>query len=691
MAQRLLETLVASENSEGREETLDDLIPSEYWMARPAESGADSEEQLSMRGAVLLQVRGRNNEAAGTAMSKDLQAVLSAPASRPSRELWRLLKRDGVLAPMALTAALGVTAAGTILEAVLLQGLIDIGSRLILVEQRLLGLGALLLLSTLLLIWEAGVASGAWRVGRKLEARLRLAFLKKVPRLGDRYFHSRLISDMTERSHQVHQLRTLPEQGARLVRASFELCFTALGIIWLMPQSGAVIGLVVLLMLGVPITLQRRLIEGDLRIRNHNGALTRFYLDAMLGLTAIRAHGADRPLRHDAEGVFAEWRGACFDYLKSEVFVVGVGAIIGAASSIWLLSEYRLKGDAQSGVLLLVYWALQLPVLGEEIAQLAQQYPRERNITLRLLEPLGAPEEPVAARTGKIIDKSEAGLREEKRDPGVAIAFAGVRVQAAGHGILDGLDLEIAAGSHVAIVGPSGAGKSSLVGLLLGWHRAAEGHVLVDGEELTIERLTKLRTETVWVDPTVQLWNRTMLENLVYGNERVAPSVIQEAVESAVLSSVLEKLPDGLQTVLGEGGRLLSGGEGQRVRFGRAALKAQARLVILDEPFRGLDRTQRRKMMSSARRLWSQATLLCITHDVRETLDFPRVLVIEGGRVVEDGPASQLAERKGSRYRALIDAEIEVRSKFWAEESWRRLRLTKGRIKEETGSQTIST
>ena len=92
-----------------------------------------------------------------------------------------------------------------------------------------------------------------------------------------------------------------------------------------------------------------------------------------------------------------------------------------------------------------------------------------------------------------------------------------VRVVAAGHAILDVGALAIAPGEHVAIVGPSGAGKSSLVGLLLGWHRPAAGTVTVDGAPLGLAELEALRRRTVWVDPTVQLWNRSLAANLGFG------------------------------------------------------------------------------------------------------------------------------------------------------------------------------
>jgi ABC-type transport system involved in cytochrome bd biosynthesis fused ATPase/permease subunit len=220
--------------------------------------------------------------------------------------------------------------------------------------------------------------------------------------------------------------------------------------------------------------------------------------------------------------------------------------------------------------------------------------------------------------------------------------------------------------------------------------------VTVDGAELTGGRLARLRSETAWVDPAIQLWNRSFIDNLRYGNAGCEfeglndavdrpPSTRnpQLAIEMAALRRVLEKLPEGLQTRLGEGGGLVSGGEGQRVRLGRAMMKADARLVILDEPFRGLDRERRRALLGRAREFWRDATLLCVTHDVGETLDFDRVLVMDGGRIVEDAQAVELASRRDSFYRSLLDDEEVVRSEMWASDEWRRLRVDGGRMSEE--------
>jgi ATP-binding cassette subfamily B protein len=415
------------------------------------------------------------------------------------------------------------------------------------------------------------------------------------------------------------------------------------------------------------------LAERDLRVRSHAGALSRFYLDGLLGLVAIRAHGAERAVRREHENLLSEWARAGYGLQRSAVFIEGVQLLCGYGLAAWMLVEHLTRTADAGGVLLLVYWALNLPVLGEQIAQVAWQYPAYRNVTLRLLEPLGA------------LDEAEPEAVSWQREPthtGAALAFENVAVVAAGHTILEDIQATIASGSHVAIVGPSGAGKSTLVGLLLGWHRPAAGSLLVDNVPLEGAHLERLRCQTAWVDPAVQLWNRTFLDNLQYGADSASAAALGLAIESADLRSVLEKLPDGLQTHLGEGGALVSGGEGQRVRLGRALIRQNVRLVILDEPFRGLDREKRRDLLARARQLWRRATVLCITHDVGETQSFERVIVIDGGHIVEDGAPADLLRQPGSRYRSLLQAEEAVARDLWSKGEWRHWWLEGGTLEE---------
>ena len=652
-------------------------VPDAYWSVRPATAtpatAAEGDgEQVLLRGAVLVRCRGREAEAAAAELSPELAAAVSEPPNRPGRALWGLVRSSGKAALAALAGLLVLATGGVVFEALLFRSFFDVGGELGLTAQRFAGIGALLAFLAALVLLEWPITRGVLRLGRQLESRLRMAFLDKIPRLGDRYFRSRLTSDLASRCHNVHRLRLLPELGEGVGRTIFELALTTAAIIWLDPKTAPLALAALGVALVLPLLAMPWLTERDLREREHAGALSRFYLDALLGLVPLRTHGAQRAVEREHESLLVEWVSA---RLGREKMIVGLDTVLlplllGLVG--WILVDHLARRDLTSGVLLLVFWSLALFNLGRMAALLlAHQYPSHRSIALRLLEPLGAPEE----------DEPPAEARAPEGAGPVAVHLDRVAVKVAGHGILEGIDLAIAPGEHLAVVGPSGAGKSSLVGLFLGWYQPAEGELLIDGRPLDPERLASLRRATAWVDPQVQLWNRSLLDNLLYGGGEAAAEVGQ-VVRQAELLELLQELPDGLQTPLGESGALVSGGEGQRIRLGRAMLRRGVRLAILDEPFRGLARDQRRGLLARARRLWADATLIAVTHDIEETLYFDRVLVIENRRLIEDGRPTELAERPESAYRHLLLAEREVRSAVWADPGWRRLRVEGGRIHE---------
>jgi ATP-binding cassette subfamily B protein len=689
-----LEKAAAAPNGQGP-------IPESYWSVRPAPS-EEGQESLLLKGAVLIRLVGRKGEgarepgaevASEPPLPPDLVAALKDPDVQPGRTLLRLAGGIGWLSWSVLATGLLLTAAATVGEAVLLRGLFELGRLLGLIEQRLVALACLAGFGAAVLLLELGVLGCLARMGRRLEVHLRQAFLEKLPRLHDRYFQSRPASDMAQRSHSLHQVRALPRLAGQFVKAALVLALTVAALAWLDPASAPLAVAAAVFAVAAPLAALPLLQALDLRVRTHAGALARFDLDILLGLTAVRAHGAERAVRREHEALLVEWNRASRLQLAWVVGLEGLQTIIGfGLAGLLLFLHAGRAGDAGS-LLLLAYWVLNLPVLGEEIALLVRQYPLYRNVTLRLLEPLGAEDDKGTMRQGVEVTAGVLSpchpvtLSPCRLRGGVALSLDGVTVVAGGHTILDGVHLDLSPGSHVAIVGASGAGKSSLLGLLLGWHRPAAGEVRIDGEPLDAGRLERLRGETAWVDPSVQLWNASLIDNLLYGAGPDEASGVGEVVENTALTDVLRRLPEGLQTPLGEGGARLSGGQGQRVRFGRALVRRDPRLVLLDEPFRGLDREQRRTLLRRARRAWRGATLLCVTHDVGETQHFERVLVVDGGRVVEDGCPQNLAATPGSRYRALLEAEEVVRAEMGSSAQWRRVRLEGGKLIETAAEQ----
>lgn len=670
------------------------MIPAMYWSVLPlieteAEaSGEQPPRRLLLRGAVLVRILGRREGGvapldqqaeppSAVPLSPDLAAALTEPTHRPEREVWKALKQDGFLTPAILVLSLFLATVGVLVEALLFQGIIQIGQNLTLTSQKITASIVLLLFILGLLLLEAPISATVLRMGRRLEARLRIAFLEKIPRLGDRYFRSRLTSDMTQRAYDLRALRSLPGLAVNVLRTSFQLILTMVGVIWIDPRSAplAITGTVFFVALSF---LSRPLLEErDLRLRTHTGALSRFYLDSLLGLIPVRTHGAERSMRRQHETQLYEWVRTGRESYNVATLIQALGTLLYSGFAILILVNYLIKGGEINEILLLFYWTLNLPALGQALADAIQQYPMQRNMILRLLEPLSAPDEEQAWLAAQQPD-SEGLVLDEHADAPPEIEIRDVVLQAGGHVILKNINLKITPGEHIAIVGLSGAGKSSLVGLLLGWHRPSQGQILVDGKLLDGKRLQALRQQTAWVDPAIQLWNQSLYDNLRYGAMQDQTRPIGEIIQSADLYDVLERLPEGLKTNLGEGGGLVSGGEGQRVRLGRAMLRAGVRLVILDEPFRGLDRERRRKLLGEARRIWKDKTLLCITHDIGETRNFPRVLVIENGEIVEDAPPGALEANPNSRYHAILAAEAKVRRELWESAEWRRFTIDRG-------------
>jgi len=629
-------------------------------------------KMVKMRGAVAIALDGvrpvSQTEAEPTVATATSRA-LSQKEEPITKVVWRLITKASKRAPWLLGAGLAAAAAGSLVEAVLFRAFFDIGRRLPMFSDRVVAVSMVALFAAALLLIEWPTALGMATMGRNLEGGLRRAFLKKLPRLQDAYFQSRPVSDMATRAHQIHQIRSLPFYAGQIFRVACELVVTTAGVIWLHPK-GTVLALVLMAVLvGLPLMMQGGHEERDMRVRSHAGALSVFYLDALLGLQAVRAHAGETALMREHATRLEEWARSAWQAARYAVRSEAMVTLAGYSLALWLLFDHMSGAPGSGWALLLVYWCLSLPALGQEFAFLLQQIPRQKNLAARLLEPLGAAE----AERPAVKDIARG-------DKGVDLVFEDVRVQAGGHEVLALDGLHLPSGGHVALVGASGSGKSSLLGLVMGWHEAAVGRVLFDEQPSSPAALELLRRQTVWVDPSVQLWNRSLLENLRYGSAR-PDSPVGAAIEDAELDEVLARLPTGLESSLGESGGLLSGGEGQRVRLGRNMHKEHARLVLLDEAFRGLERPRRQRLLARARERWASATFLCATHDVADALVFDRVLVIAGGRVAEDGIPRELAKQPDSLFAKFLEMEERLQAKYSAP-FWRRWQLVDGRVEE---------
>ena len=252
-----------------------------------------------------------------------------------------------------------------------------------------------------------------------------------------------------------------------------------------------------------------------------------------------------------------------------------------------------------------------------------------------------------------------AGAREAGRLSG-AIDYRGVRFgYARGRPVLDDLSLSIRAGETVAFVGPSGAGKTTICSLLPRFYEVEAGAITIDGVDIRDMTLRSLRSNIGIVSQDVFLFAGTIRENIAYGRLDATEEEIVEAARRARLESVIAALPDGLDTVIGERGVKLSGGQKQRLAIARIFLRNPP-ILILDEATSALDTETERAIQQSLAELSQGRTTLVIAHRLATIANADRILVVEDGRIVEQGGHAELLGRKHGRYRALQDIQHEA-------------------------------
>jgi ATP-binding cassette subfamily B protein len=244
----------------------------------------------------------------------------------------------------------------------------------------------------------------------------------------------------------------------------------------------------------------------------------------------------------------------------------------------------------------------------------------------------------------KVADKPEA---RELTIKDAALEFRGVDFAYEDtRAILSGVNFSIHGGEKVAVVGASGGGKSTLVKLLFRFYDPQAGQVLIDGQDLRDLTQESLRRHIAIVPQDCVLFNDSLRENIRYGNPEADEEALQKAIQTAHLEHFVERLPEGLDTVVGERGLKLSGGERQRVGIARAALK-DAPILVFDEATSSLDSRSEQAVLDAFSAMAVQHTTLVIAHRLSTIVDADRILVLQDGNVVEQGKHHDLLVENG--------------------------------------------
>jgi len=372
-------------------------------------------------------------------------------------------------------------------------------------------------------------------------------------------------------------------------------------------------------------------------------------VDIVTNMPLVRAfHGFRRERRRFGQTVDREMtaRRKSLVYLeKLRLFHAGSTIVLTIALLAWAIWLWQQGGATTGDVVLICTLGISVLNATRDLAvalvDVTQHMARLSEALSTLLKPHELRDDPTAAPL----------VRRR-----ASVEFANVSFRYPdGHTIFEGFNLRLQAGEHVGIVGPSGAGKSTLFALLQRFYDAQGGRILVDGQDIARVTQESLRQMIAVVPQDAALFHRSIAENIRYGRPEASDEELLQAAIAA-RCDFIERMPEGFDTIVGDRGVKLSGGQRQRLAIARAFLK-DAPILLLDEATSALDADSEEAIRDALRQLVHGRTLIAIAHRLSTVRSLDRIVVMQSGRVVQDGAPDLLMRREGL-YRELIEKEI---------------------------------
>jgi ATP-binding cassette, subfamily B, bacterial len=312
-----------------------------------------------------------------------------------------------------------------------------------------------------------------------------------------------------------------------------------------------------------------------------------------------------------------------------------------------VLDQHMTVGDL---MMFLVYLVMLLEPLAT-LASSATQFQNSLSGLDRVLDLLAEPREMPSNANSRQADRATVAGHVTFED--VSFTYPGTDSPA-----LHGINLQVAAGHSVALVGPSGAGKTTLCNLVARFYDPQAGRVTLDGWDLRDYEVESFRSLLGVVEQDVFLFDGTIAQNIAYARREATPEEIRNAAEAANATEFIDRMTDGMQTVIGERGVRLSGGQRQRLAIARAIL-ADPKLLILDEATSNLDTDSEKYIQQSLQRLMSGRTSFVIAHRLSTIAGADLIVVMENGRISQTGTHAQLMAM-GGKYRTMVEQQTHI-------------------------------